>query len=104
MKKIFFSIDEPGGQRYNSTFILLKKGMEKQFAGYFALHTSTSRNLYRVEITLTLSILDGKGNVRKTLTFPLQFDGQPMKPLPKEMEQELNRRIGVIDIDLDVPE
>jgi hypothetical protein len=52
------------------------------------------------DFVLALSILDRAGNVRKTLRFPLEFDGgEPMKPLPPEMEKDLNRRIGMIDID-----
>ena len=101
MKEIAFSIDEPGGTRCRPTFIILKKGMQKEFTGYFALHTAASRNLSGVEITLKMIISDDKGN-RKELSFPLEFDGQAMKPLPPEMEKELNRRIGIIDIDLDI--
>jgi len=101
MKEIAFSINEPGGTRYRPTFIILKKGMQKEFTGYFALHTAASRDLSGVEITLKMTISDDKGN-RKELSFPLGFDGQTMKPLPPEMEKELNRRIGIIDIDLDI--
>jgi len=101
MKEVAFSIDEPGGTRYRPTFIILKKGMQKEFTGYFALHTAASRDLSGVEITLKMTISDDKGN-RKELSFPLGFDGQTMKPLPPEMEKELNRRIGIIDIDLDI--
>ena len=104
MKEVVFAIDEPGGTRYNPSFMFLKKGMEKEFSGYFALHTATPRNLYGVEIILTLSILDSKGNIRGTFTFPLGFNGKPSKPLPAEMEKRLNQRIGVIGIDLDVPD
>ena len=105
MKKVWFTIDEPGGQRYRPSFRYLKKGMEKEFAGYFALHTaSPRRNLSGAGITLNLSISDGKGNVRGSFSFPLEFDGQAIKPLPPEKEKELNQRIGIIDIDLNVPD
>ena len=104
MKKVAFTLDEPGGQRYRPTFMYLKKGMEKEFAGYFALHTATPRNLSGVGITLTLSILDAKGNIRGDFSFPVEFGGQATKPLPPEKEKELNQRIGIIDIDLDVPD
>ncbi len=104
MRKVVFAIDEPGGTRYNPSFMLLKKGMEKEFSGYFALHTSTPRNLYGVEIIFTMSILDGKGNIRKTFAFPLEFNGKPSKPLPSEVEKQLNQRIGIIGIDLDIPD
>ena len=101
MKEVAFSIDEPGGTRYRPTFIILKKGMQKEFTGYFALHTAASRDLSGVEITLKMTISDDKGN-RKELSFPLGFDRQTMKSLPPEMEKELNRRIGIIDIELDI--
>ena len=39
MKKVTFSINEPGATRYRPSFMYLKKGMEREFAGYFALHT-----------------------------------------------------------------
>jgi len=53
------------------------------------------------DFVLALSILDRTGNVRKTLRFPLEFDRspEPMKPLPPDMEKDLNRRIGMIDFD-----
>jgi len=103
MMKVSFSIDESGGTRYRSTFMYLKKGMAKEFTGYFALHTAASRDLSGVDLTLKLSISDDKGN-HKDLSFPVEFGGHEMKPLPPEMEKELNRRIGIIDIDLDVPD
>ena len=102
MNRVSFSIDESGGTRYRPTFMYLKKGMEKEFAGYFALHTSTPRDLHGVDITLTLSILDSKGNIRGTFAFPLGFDGKPSKPVPSEIEKQLNQRIGIIGIDLDI--
>ena len=102
MKKVAFSINESGATRYRPSFMYLKKGMEREFAGYFALHTAASRDLYGVEITLNLSILDGKGNVRGDFNFPLEFDGRQMKPLPPELEKKLNQRISIIDIDLDI--
>jgi len=103
MTKVSFSIDESGGTRYRSTFMYLKKGMAKEFTGYFALHTAASRDLSGVDLTLKLSISDDKGN-HKDLSFPVEFGGHEMKPLPPEMEKELNRRIGIIDIDLDIPD
>ncbi len=104
MKKVAFSIHEPGATRYRPSFMYLKKGMEGEFAGFFALHTAASRDLYGVEITLNLSILDGKGNVLGDFHFPVEFNGQKAKPLPPEMEKKLNQRIGMIDIDLDIPD
>jgi hypothetical protein len=102
MKKVTFSINEPGATRYRPSFMYLKKGMEREFAGYFALHTAASRDLSGVEITLNLSILDGKGNVLADFNFPVEFSGQKMKPLPPELEAKLNQRISIIDIDLDI--
>ena len=104
MKKVTFSIHEPGATRYRPSFMYLKKGMEREFAGYFALHTAASRDLYGVEITLNLSILDGKGNVLGDFHFPVEFNGQKAKPLPSELEAKLNQRIGIISIDLDIPD
>jgi hypothetical protein len=104
MKKVTFSISEPGATRYRPSFMYLKKGMERDFSGYFALHTAASRDLSGVEITLNLSILDAKGNVRGDFNYPLEFDGRQVKPLPPEMEAKLNQRIGIIDIELDIPD
>ena len=103
MKKVTFSIHEPGATRYRPSFAYLKKGMEGEFAGYFALHTAASRDLSGVEISLNLSILDGKGNVLGDFHFPVEFNGQKAKPPPPELEAKLNHRIGIIDIDLDIP-
>ena len=104
MKKITFSIHEPGATRYRPTWMYLKKGMERELVGYFALHTAASRDLSGTEITLNLSILDGKGNILGDFHFPVEFDGQKAKPLPPELEAKLNQRIGMIDIDLDYPD
>ena len=104
MKKVTFSLHEPGATRYRPTWMYLKKGMEREFTGYFALHTTASRDLSGTEITLNLSILDGKGNILGDFHFPVEFDGQKAKPLPPELEAKLNQRIGMIDIDLDYPD
>ena len=99
MHQVVCRIEQPGESYYKPTFVYLKKGMEKQFTGYFALYTQTFNQLD--DFVLALSILDRAGNVRKTLRFPLEFDGsaEPMKPLPPDMEKDLNRRIGIIDVD-----
>ena len=103
MSRIVCNIEQAGAERYyRPSIIYLKKGMEKQFAGYFALHTNSSQNLSGEELILNLSILDRSGNVRKTLRFPLEFDGERMRPLPADMEKELNQRIGIIDVDFDL--
>jgi len=103
MSRIVCNIEQAGAERYyRPSIIYLKKGMEKQFTGYFALHTSSSQNLSGEELILNLSIMDRKGNVRKTLRFPLEFDGERMRPLPADMEKELNQRIGIIDVDFDL--
>jgi hypothetical protein len=104
MKKVTFTIDEAGATRYRPSFMYLKKGMEKEFAGYFALLTAAARDLSGIEITLNLSILDDKENVRRSFSFPVEFDGKSRKPLPPELEKDLNRRIGNIGIDLDIPD
>jgi hypothetical protein len=103
MSRIVCNIEQAGAERYyRPSIIYLKKGMEKQFAGYLALHTSSSQNLSGEELILNLSILDRSGNVRKTLRFPLEFDGERIGPLPVDMEKELNQRIGIIDVDFDL--
>lgn len=103
MSRIVCNVEQAGAERYyKPSIIYLKKGMEKQFAGYFALHISSSQNLSGEELILNLSIMDRKGNVRKTLRFPLEFDGERMRPLPADMEKELNQRIGIIDVDFDL--
>ncbi len=103
LSRIVCNVEQAGAERYyKPSIIYLKKGMEKQFAGYLALHTNASQNLSGEELTFNLSILDRAGNVRKTLRFPLEFDGEQMRPLPAEMEKELNQRIGMIDVDFDL--
>jgi hypothetical protein len=73
--------------------------MEKQFTGYFALCTQTSNQMD--DFVLVLGILNRAGNVRKTLPFPLEFDtsSEPTKPLPPDLEKDLNRRIEISGID-----
>ena len=99
MHQIVCRVEQPGESYYKPSLIYLKRGMEKQFAGYFVLDTKHPTELD--DFVLALSILDRAGNVRKTLRFPLEFDqsAEPMKPLPPDMEKDLNRRIGMIDID-----
>jgi hypothetical protein len=103
MHRVFFRIEQSGGDdAYNPSFIYLKKGMEKEFTGYFALNTRVPKEVNELDhFVLVLSILDRAGNERKTLRFPVEFGAsEPMKPLPPEMEKDLNRRIGNINIDL----
>ncbi len=99
MRQVAFWIEQPGETYYKTDFVYLKKGMEKQFAGHFALHTRNFMDLD--DFILALSILDRAGNVRKTLRFPVKFDesDEPMKPLPRDLEKDLNRRIGIIEMD-----
>jgi hypothetical protein len=33
-----------------------------------------------------------------------ESNGERMKPLPVEMQEELNRRIGTINVDFDLPD
>jgi hypothetical protein len=102
MQQIVCGVEQQGGTYYKPILIYLKKGMEKQFTGHFVVYTHSSHELD--DFALALNILDREGNVRKTLHFPLEFDqsSEPMKPLPPDMEKDLNRRIGVIDIDWDL--
>lgn len=99
MQQVVCRVEQKGENYYKPTLNYLKKGMEKQFTGYFAVYTQTFSELD--DFVLALSILDRAGNERQTLRFPLEFDTspEPMKPLPPEMEKDLNRRIGIIDID-----
>ncbi len=99
MHQVVCRVEQPGESYYKPSLVYLKKGMEKQFAGYFVLDTRHTNELE--DFVLVLSILDRAGNVRKTLRFPLEFgeSAEPMKPLPPDMEKDLNRRIGMIDID-----
>ena len=103
MSTIGCIIDQAGAARlYKPSLIYLKKGMEKQFAGYLALYTNSIENLSGEEFTLNLRILDRQGNVQKSLRFPLEIDGGSTKSLPAELEKELSQRIGIIDVDFDV--
>ncbi len=99
MLQVVCRLEQAGESYFKPSILYLKKGMEKQFTGYFALDTRHSSELN--DFVLALSILDRAGNVRKTLRFPLEFDGSagPMKAFPLEMEKDLNRRIGMIDVD-----
>ena len=101
MFRIVGAIEQPGSH-YQPTTIYLKKGMEKKLSGFFAFHTTSARDLSGEELTLHLTILDREGNERKTLSFPLEFNGERMKPLPPDMEKDLNQRIGIIDVDFGI--
>jgi hypothetical protein len=102
MNRVFFQVKQPGGtDSYKPSFVYLKKGMEKQFTGHFALHTRTSVELG--DLVLELTIVDRAGNTRKILSLPLEFGAaKPMKPFPPDLEKDLNQRVGVIDVDWDV--
>jgi hypothetical protein len=100
MHRVVCQVRQPGNEHaYRPSTIYLKKGMEKQFTGHFAMPTNAATDLD--DLILELSILDRAGNERKTFRFPLEFDraAEPMKPLPPDMEKDLNQRIGTIDID-----
>jgi len=97
MSKVYFRMVSAGDKRFNTSFMILKKGMQQHFAGYFSLYTTSADE--GDEYTLELSVVDGKGSERVGLKFPFQIDGQSAKPLPVELEKELNQRLGTIDID-----
>jgi len=99
MHQVVCRVEQNGESYHKPSLIFLKKGMEKQFTGHFAVYTQSFYELN--DFVLELNILDREGNVRKTLRFPLEFDqsSEPMKPLPADIEKDLNRRIGIIDID-----
>lgn len=99
MQQVVCRVEQQGESYHKPSVNYLKKGMEKQFTGYFAVYTSSFYELN--DFVLALYILDRDGNVRKTLHFPLEFDqsSEPMKPLPPDLEKDLNQRIGIIDID-----
>ena len=102
MHQVVCRVEQQGGTYHKPSLNYLKKGMEKQFTGHFAVYTQSSYELN--DFVLALNILDRDGDVRETLRFPLEFDqsSEPMKPLPPDMEKDLNRRIGIIDIDWDL--
>jgi hypothetical protein len=103
MNRVYFQVKQFGGtDSYKPTFVYLKKGMEKHFTGHFDLHTSASVEVD--DLVLQMAIVDSQGNTRKTLSLPLEFSegAEPMKPFPPELEKDLNRRIGTIDIDWDI--
>ncbi len=100
MQRVVCQVRQSGAvDAYKPSTIYLKKGMEKQFTGHFALYTNAAVELD--DFVLEMSVLDRGGNERKTFRFPLEFDrsAEAMKPLPRDMEKELNQRIGIIDID-----
>jgi hypothetical protein len=103
MNRIFFrAIQFGGGDSYRPTFVYLTKGMQKQFTGHFDLHTGSTLELKDLDLFVT--IVDREGKTRKIVSFPLVFAdrSEPMKPLPPELEKDLNRRIGLIDINWEV--
>lgn len=101
MSRIVCTIEQSGGQSYRPSITPLKKEMGGKFAGYLALYTSSNLSLWGgVTLQLTLTILDREGNESEPLVFPLEFNGEPAKPLPPDAEKDLNRRIGNINIDL----
>jgi hypothetical protein len=102
MQQVVCSVEQHGESHYKPSLIYLKKGMERHFTGHFAVYTHSSYELD--DFVLALNILDREGNVRKTLRFPLEFDqsSEPAKPLPADMEKDLDRRLGIIDIDWDL--
>jgi hypothetical protein len=103
MNRIFFrAIQFGGGDSYKPSFIYLTKGMQKHFTGHFDLHTTSTLELKDLDLVVT--IVDREGKTRKIHNFPLVFAdrSEPMKSLPSELEKELNRRIGLIDINWEV--
>ncbi len=92
-------VEQTGESYYKPIIIYLKKGMEEHLVGHFAVYTHNFSELN--DFVLAMSILDREGSVLKTFRFPIEFEysPEPMKPLPSDMEKDLNRRISTIDID-----
>ena len=105
MLKIVCILRKAGTPRFRPGMLCLKKEMQKRFSGYLAFYTASALNWSGEEFVLELSILDRAGNVKGEVNFPLEFNGGgQMKPLPSNLEKELNRRIGIIDVDLSISE
>jgi hypothetical protein len=100
MSKIFCVIEQPGVGRYRPSVIWLKKEMGREFSGYLHLSTTSFRDLWGVTLTLTLTIEDRQGNESQPVLFPLEFNGEQLKPFPPDMEKELERPISTIPIEL----
>jgi hypothetical protein len=103
MSKIFCVIEQPGVGRYKPEVIWLKKEMGRKFSGYLHLSTTSFRDLWGVTLTLTLTIEDRQGNECQPVLFPLEFNGEQLKPLPPDMEKELEKPISDIPIELTRP-
>lgn len=103
MSKIFCVIEQPGVGRYRPEVIYLKKEMTRKFSGYLHLSTTSFRDFWGVTLTLTLTIEDRQGNESQTVLFPLEFNGEELKPLPADMEKDLERPISAIPIELTRP-
>jgi len=103
MTRIVSVIEQTGRGRYPVDIIRLKKGMEGKFSGQIYLLTTSFRDFWGVTLALTLTIEDRAGNSSKPIVFPLEFDSEPMKPLPSDMDKDLNRSIGAIGIELTRP-
>ena len=102
MSRIVCRTEEDGGVRHRPSVLHLKKEMQSGFTGYFALYTNNaaSGNLWGEDWTLRFTFVDRGGNEMKTLQFPLKFDGgEPIKPLPSDLEKNLNQRLGTIDVE-----
>jgi len=105
MFKIVCILRKAGTPRFRPSMLYLKKEMQKQLSGYLAFHTGSALDWSGEEFILEMSILDRAGNVKGSISFPIEFDGgERMKPLPSDLEKELNQRIGIIDVDLSLPE
>ena len=100
MSKIVCTIEQTGGYGYRPSITQLKKGMERKFAGHLALYSNSHSSFWGMRLQLTLTVLDRAGNESETVVFPLEFNGEPMKPLPSDMANDLNQRIGNVTIDL----
>jgi hypothetical protein len=105
MYKIASVVDQAGGGRYPTDWIIIKSQYRKNLRAYLQWNTFSSRAQGMKEwtqITLKVSILDKAGNESNVVVFPFTFEmGVKVKQEPPApFNQGEIPRLGYIQIDL----
>jgi hypothetical protein len=105
MFKIASVVDQAGGGRYPTDWIIIKSQYRKNLRAYLQWNTFSSRAQGMKEwtqITLKVSILDKAGNESNVVVFPFTFEtGVKVKQEPPApFNQGEIPRLGYIHIDL----
>ena len=84
MRRIFFTVDQPGMGTYPAAYIRIKEAERKELAGYIYLNIPARGDLDFVTLTLTVQVQDMAGHLSLPAVFPLALNPRSTREAPAQ--------------------